>query len=268
MVMDMRKDKWKRVFKQRQIVLAALVMVLAAVGMTGVYVSEKSAPKEEQFELKEESDTEQIMVSETDEEGQKAEEEPAEDVSNVLIPEVTVCEPVEPEIETDKPTEEAEESTMQPEEQAVSTGTTSANLSFSENSDLLWPLKGNVIMNYSMDQTIYHATLDQYRYNPAVVIAGNVNDKVSCAATGIITDISNNEETGCTVSMDLGNGYTAVYGQLKEVPFHAGAYVEAGDVIGYVSEPTKYYSVEGSNLYFELMKDGAPVNPISFFAAE
>ena len=73
--MDMRKDKWKRVFKQRQIVLAALVMVLAAVGMTGVYVSEKNAPKEEQFELKEESDTEQIMVSETDEEGQKAEED-------------------------------------------------------------------------------------------------------------------------------------------------------------------------------------------------
>lgn len=268
MVMNMRKDKWKRVFKQRQIVLAASVMVLAAVGMTGVYISEKNAPKEEQIELKEESNTEKVITSETGEEEQRAEEEPAEDVSNVLKPEVTVNEPMEPEIETDKPAEEAEESTAEPKEEAVSTGTTSANLSFSENSDLLWPLKGNVIMNYSMDQTIYHATLDQYRYNPAVVIAGNVNDKVSCAATGIITDISNNEETGCTVSMDLGNGYTAVYGQLKEVPFHAGAYVEAGDIIGYVSEPTKYYSVEGSNLYFELMKDGAPVNPISFFAAE
>lgn len=266
--MNMRKDKWKRVFKQRQIVLAASVMVLAAVGMTGVYISEKNAPKEEQIELKEESNTEKVITSETGEEEQRAEEEPAEDVSNVLKPEVTVNEPMEPEIETDKPAEEAEESTAEPKEEAVSTGTTSANLSFSENSDLLWPLKGNVIMNYSMDQTIYHATLDQYRYNPAVVIAGNVNDKVSCAATGIITDISNNEETGCTVSMDLGNGYTAVYGQLKEVPFHAGAYVEAGDIIGYVSEPTKYYSVEGSNLYFELMKDGAPVNPISFFAAE
>ena len=264
----MRKDKWKRVFKQRQIVLAASVMVLAAVGMTGVYISEKNAPKEEQIELKEESNTEKVITSETGEEEQRAEEEPAEDVSNVLKPEVTVNEPMEPEIETDKPAEEAEESTAEPKEEAVSTGTTSANLSLSENSDLLWPLKGNVIMNYSMDQTIYHATLDQYRYNPAVVIAGNVNDKVSCAATGIITDISNNEETGCTVSMDLGNGYTAVYGQLKEVPFHAGAYVEAGDIIGYVSEPTKYYSVEGSNLYFELMKDGAPVNPISFFAAE
>ena len=36
-------------------------------------------------------------------------------------------------------------------------------------------------------------------------------------------------------------------------------------MIGYVNEPTKYYSVEGSNLYFELRKDGAPVDPIEFF---
>ena len=43
-----------------------------------------------------------------------------------------------------------------------------------------------------------------------------------------------------------------------------GDYVEAGHVIGYVTEPTKYYSVEGSNLYFELRKDGVPVDPIEF----
>ena len=37
--------------------------------------------------------------------------------------------------------------------------------------------------------------------------------------------------------------------------------VEAGQTIGYVGEPTKYYSTEGSNVYFELQKDGKPVNP-------
>ena len=148
---------------------------------------------------------------------------------------------------------------------AVPTGTTTAELNFSESSELLWPLQGNVIMNYSMDQTVYYATLDSYRYNPAVIIAGEVNDKVTCAADGIITDISTNEETGCTVTMDLGNGYSAVYGQLKEVPFHAGAYVEAGDVLGYVSEPTKYYSVEGSNLYFALRHGEETIDPITFF---
>ena len=52
---------------------------------------------------------------------------------------------------------------------------------------------------------------------------------------------------------------------MKELNFTVGDYVEAGHVIGYVSEPTKYYSVEGSNLYFALQKDGEPVDPVSFF---
>jgi septal ring factor EnvC (AmiA/AmiB activator) len=80
-------------------------------------------------------------------------------------------------------------------------------------------------------------------------------------ARGTITQIAESEETGCTVTQDLGDGYTAVYGQLKELNFAEGDTVEAGQVLGYVSEPTKYYSVEGSNVYFSLKKDGKAVDP-------
>jgi len=59
--------------------------------------------------------------------------------------------------------------------------------------------------------------------------------------------------------MDIGDGYTAIYVQLKEVPYETGAYIDAGNTIGFVSEPTKYYAVEGSNLYFALEKETAPV---------
>ena len=71
--------------------------------------------------------------------------------------------------------------------------------------------------------------------------------------------------TGCTVTVDLGDGYEAVYGLLKELNFAKGDYVEAGHVLGYVGEPTKYFTVEGSNLYFELDKDGTPVDPVAYF---
>ena len=77
--------------------------------------------------------------------------------------------------------------------------------------------------------------------------------------------IENDEVTGCTVTVDLGDGYEAVYGQLKELNFAKGDYVEAGHVLGYVGEPTKYFTVEGSNLYFELDKDGTPVDPVAYF---
>ena len=66
------------------------------------------------------------------------------------------------------------------------------------------------------------------------------------------------------MKQDLGDGYTAIYGQLKELTFDKGDNVECGQVVGYVSEPTKYYSVEGSNLYFAMEKDGKPIDPTEY----
>ena len=43
-----------------------------------------------------------------------------------------------------------------------------------------------------------------------------------------------------------------------------GDYVEKGQIVGYLSEPTKYFSMEGPNLYFEVLKDEVPVNPLDF----
>lgn len=121
-----------------------------------------------------------------------------------------------------------------------------------------------MILNYSMDQSVYFATLDQYRYNPAVIIAGHVNDKVTAASDGQVIGVDTTAETGETVTIGLGDGYQAIYGQLKEVEVSAGDYVSQGDVIGYVAEPTKYYAVEGANLYFAMTKSGKPINPMDY----
>jgi hypothetical protein len=40
--------------------------------------------------------------------------------------------------------------------------------------------------------------------------------------------------------------------------------MSAGDVLGYVSEPTKYFSIEGANLYFQLLKDNQSVDPMEY----
>ena len=41
-------------------------------------------------------------------------------------------------------------------------------------------------------------------------------------------------------------------------------YVTKGTLLGYVSEPTKYYSIEGNNVYFELMHEGQPVDALDY----
>lgn len=132
---------------------------------------------------------------------------------------------------------------------------------FEPEKGLIWPVEGSVLLDYSMDSTIYFPTLQQYQYNPAMVLSGKVNDKVYFIAKGKITNVETNEETGCTVTQDIGDGYTAIYGQLKELNFDVGDIVQSGQVVGYVSEPTKYYSVEGSNVYFQLLKNGVPIDP-------
>ena len=46
---------------------------------------------------------------------------------------------------------------------STQTAGTAMNLNFGEDSQLLWPVDGNVLMSYSMDKTVYFSTLDQYR---------------------------------------------------------------------------------------------------------
>ncbi|MFG6333241.1 MAG: M23 family metallopeptidase [Lachnospiraceae bacterium] len=164
----------------------------------------------------------------------------------------------EEEISEDE-TEEKEEG-----EESVETAGRSDLLSFSEGSKILWPVDGDVILNYSMDKSIYFSTLNQYKYHPAIVISADVGSEVQCAASGKVSEIRVDEETGTTVFMELGNDYEAVYGQLKEVAVEEGEYLEAGSLLGYVSEPTKYYTLEGSNLYFQLLKEKQPVNPMEY----
>ncbi len=139
-----------------------------------------------------------------------------------------------------------------------------AGASFQETDTLLWPAAGTILIDYSMDGSVYFPTLDQYKYNPALIIGSSVGNQVVCAAKGIVESVDTNEVNGLTMTVNIGNGYRLVYGQLKEVSAAPGDVVEAGSVIGYVSEPTRFYTKEGSSLYFQMTKDQVPVDPILY----
>ena len=146
--------------------------------------------------------------------------------------------------------------------EAIST-TVQPDLDFKEEDGLVWPIVGDVLVNYSMDRTIYFPTLDQYKYNPAIVIAAAQGEKISAAADGRVTSVAYDPTIGNTVVMDLGNGYELTYGKLENITVSEGSFVSVGVGIGTVASPTKYYSIEGTNVYFKLTKDGVPVNPMS-----
>lgn len=136
-------------------------------------------------------------------------------------------------------------------------------LDFTEEDGLVWPIVGDILLNYSMDKTIYFPTLEQYKYNPAIVIAATEGETIAAAADGKVVSVSYDPQLGNMVVMDLGNQYELTYGQLDNITVSEGSYVATGDIIGSVAYPTKYYSTEGANVYFKLTKDGEPVNPIA-----
>ena len=138
------------------------------------------------------------------------------------------------------------------------------DVNFSEDTLMEWPVNGNILQDYSMDQTVYFSTLDQYKLSPAIAVGAVEGAPVVAAVNGTVYSVEQDIQTGTTVTMELGNGYQAIYGQLADLTVAEGDTVKKGTTIGYIAQPTKYYSTEGTNLYFERKKDGEPIDPIAY----
>ena len=155
-----------------------------------------------------------------------------------------------------------EEEKKQDEEKTVETAATVTQ--HFDKSSAVWPIEGELLLDYSMDSTIYFPTLEQYKCNPGLVIQSEVSTPVYAPAAARVLEAGNNEEIGDYLVLDLGNDYTVTCGQLKEITAVQGEYLEAGQLLGYVAEPTKYYTIEGSNLFLEMRHGDKTVDPLDY----
>lgn len=241
--------------------IGIVVCFVAAIIMVGTYtLRDYQEAKRQQLALSEDDTKENVREEEP-------EEEAKEEAGSSLV--INTEEDTTSEDNTAAQNDQSQENSGNTDETtstgiSAQTAGSSSSVNFTESSKLLWPVDGNVLMNYSMDKTVYFSTLDQYKYNPALIISGAEGDQVISSTSGVVKSIDENAETGTTVNIDIGNGYELFYGQLKDVTVNTGDYVEAKTVLGYVSQPTKYYSVEGCNVYFEMRKDGQPIDPVTF----
>lgn len=134
-------------------------------------------------------------------------------------------------------------------------------LQFDGSASLVWPIQGELLRQFAMDHTVYHATLQQYKVSPAVIIQAEVGTTVTTPAVGLVEELGWNEEIGNYLRINLGNEYQVILGQLENITVQAGQYVAPGNELATVAAPTRYYSKEGPNVYFELRKGEAAVDP-------
>lgn len=270
----MRKENKGAFFKGKGFyaALTAGVAAVFAVGIMGTHMlsnENKNAEQNKQPSSIAEQENDKLKVADA---GQKLKEK--EEAKNGQITENTEekkdTDTENGKNETDEKKEEQisdvgkteEAATEEPMTAVLSNDSKMSNQSFDEDAGLLWPIKGDIVLDYSMDKPVYFKTLAQYKCNPALLIAGKKNMEVVSAAAGVITKVDKNEETGVTVTASIGDDYQLIYGQLADVKVKKGDQVKAGQVIGNLAEPTKYYKEEGTNLFFEVLEGEESVNPL------
>ena len=74
--------------------------------------------------------------------------------------------------------------------------------------------------------------------------------------------MENNDDYGKTIKLDIGDSYSLLYGQIKDVKVKEGDEVKVGQVITKVAKPTKYYADEGIHLYFQVSDGKDTVDPL------
>lgn len=224
-------------------------------GLTDGIRSEADVTSDEQLAMLEEQKAHEGQAQERDEKTQESSQPESGAVTTAPIQDQTLL-PEQPIMEEQPVMGEQPVMEVQPE---------TRTLGFSADQGLVRPVAGDVLIPYSMDRTVYFTTLDQYKYNPATVYRVEEGTQVMACAEARVASVFSNEEIGQAVTLDLGNGYQVVYGQLQSLNVSEGDYVSPGQVIATVAAPTIYYSLEGSNLYFLLEQDGAALNPQSMY---
>lgn len=158
------KERMNQMFKDKLFLVMLVLGLLTIVAAAGV-VTMNRGDGQEQNPYVEMQGQENLLAGETQEESQisVAGESNARSIEDTQ--EKVAKQEANPDTVVQEKTKSSGENTS-PKAQAVGTGMEAAKalvLDFSDTSRVSWPVMGNVVLDYSMDSTIYFPTLDQYK---------------------------------------------------------------------------------------------------------
>lgn len=127
------------------------------------------------------------------------------------------------------------------------------------------PLKGEVLMAFSMDQLVYSPTLADWRTHDGVDISADPGATVLAATAGTVSSVEDDPLMGTTVVIDHEGGYATTYSNLQAKPtVEPGDLVTAGQIIGAVGATASAEAAQSPHLHFSVSRDGEAVDPGEF----
>ena len=127
------------------------------------------------------------------------------------------------------------------------------------------PLKGEVLMAFSVDQLVYSPTLADWRTHDGVDISAKPGTTVLAATAGTVASVEDHPLMGTTVVIDHEGGYTTTYSNLQAKPtVQSGDLVTAGQIIGAVGTTAPAEAAQSPHLHFSVTRNGEAVDPSEF----
>ena len=119
--------------------------------------------------------------------------------------------------------------------------------------DFRWPLGG------VLEDFFGAGRGNQLGYHTGIDVSAPTGTFVGAAAAGIVVQAGWEGSFGNLVTVDHGGGVLTRYAHLDHINVFLGAFVEPGDLIGFVGNTGLSY---GSHLHFEIIMGGSFVNPL------
>jgi murein DD-endopeptidase MepM/ murein hydrolase activator NlpD len=124
-------------------------------------------------------------------------------------------------------------------------------------SGMTWPVNGHITSYFGYR---YHPILHFTRLHAGIDIAASWGSPIVAAADGQVTATGWAGGSGRQVRIAHGEGIMTTYSHMSEIVAQPGSFVHAGQLIGYVGSSGLS---TGPHCHYEVLRNGAPVNPLS-----
>lgn len=127
--------------------------------------------------------------------------------------------------------------------------------------EFLMPVEGTVVCAFSGDELIYNKFLSDWRSHNGIDISCEKDSAIYASADGIVSEILDNS-MGKSVLIEHGSNYVSVYSNMsEEIEVKAGDKIEAGALIGKVSDSNPSDFTRDYHLHFEILHNDRYVDP-------
>ena len=124
---------------------------------------------------------------------------------------------------------------------------------------LEWPVRGKITSGFGKTR---HPEFSAEVFRQGIAIEAPIGEEIKAVENGQVVFAERFSGYGKMVIVDHGERYFSIYAQLSEILKKKGDKVERGETLGRVGDSD---AVAESGLYFEMRKDGKPIDPLPWF---